>query len=107
MRIPRRMLPHRVVVEAYTGQGAHGPVYADPVKLRAAVEDSTRLVRRRSDGAEVVSSTTVRLDPEHVIPAESRVTVWPDTDHERVAQVITSARQVHPRTPSHIELSLT
>ena len=104
--IPGGFLPHTVTVEPYEGQGAHGRVYGTPRPVRCAVEDQVRLVRG-ADGAESTSSTTVRCKPHHTIPPESRVTVWPDTPHERVAEVITTARRIYPGTPSHLEISLT
>lgn len=107
MRIPRVLLPHRVAVEVYEGQGAYGPIYADPVTVRAYVEDARRVVRRQQDGAEVISESTVRTAPHHVIPAQSRITVWPGAPYERTAEVITSSRYQHPGTPSHLELALT
>lgn len=104
--IPGMLLPHTVTVQPYEGTGAHGPIYGEPRTARAAVEDSRRLVRG-TDGNEVVSEATVYTKPHHSIPAESRVTVWPGTNHERTSDVITSSRHTYPGTPGHLELALT
>lgn len=69
------LLHQTATVERYEGDGAYGPVYADPATIACRVEQGTQLVRD-AQGDEVVSSvrlyTTMDVDP---IPAESRVTV--------------------------------
>jgi hypothetical protein len=84
------LMPHKVTLEKYAGASPVGDVYADPVTVRASVEDVNELVTN-SDGQEVVSSTRVFIDPENWVPAGSRVTVWVGAPQERTAKVITAA----------------
>ena len=65
-----------VAVETWTGEGAYGPVYADPVDIVCNV-DSTRRLVRNANGEEVVSEFTLqakRADEATCAP-ESRVTI--------------------------------
>ena len=52
-----------VTIRTMTGSGARGPAYADPLTTRCQV-DGTRKLVRDATGREVVSETTLRLDPE-------------------------------------------
>ena len=74
MPLPDHFKTHTITIEPYTGSGAYGSTYGDPVEVACRVEDVVRLVRA-ADGDEVTSSTTVVCDVGTVIPAESRVTV--------------------------------
>lgn len=76
--IPRRKLHNRVVVEAFRGSGSLGAVYDEPKEYPALVESLEQVVLD-SQGREVVSSTTVYLNPAD-IPTRSKVTVWPGED---------------------------
>lgn len=104
MVIPGWLLRHTVVIEAYLGDSAYGPRYADPVTARAFVEERVRTVRN-PEGEEVVASTTVYLLPSQDCPPESRVT----TPSGRTASVITSALLDGGGlpTPDHREVTLT
>lgn len=73
-QIPSRLLVHTVTVEAYEGDSAYGPRYADPVSVRCFVEEQTRTVRAPT-GQEVVSSSTLYARLDTTCPAESRVTL--------------------------------
>ncbi|MCX4540497.1 hypothetical protein [Streptomyces sp. NBC_01565] len=103
MVIPGWLLRHTVTIEAYLGDSAHGPRYADPVTARAFVEEKARTVRTLK-GEEVTASTTVYLLPSQDCPPESRVT----THTGRVASVITSALLDGGGlpTPDHREVTL-
>lgn len=95
-----------IQVEPYQGAGPYGPVYAEPVTVRALMDSQRRLVRD-ADGAEVVSETTlrVRLDVADRFPPGSRVTLPDGT----TPTVITTARhdgRAMP-VPSHLEVALT
>jgi len=90
MRIPSRLMSHKVTLQAFTGSTPIGESYADPVKVRASVEDVNEIVTN-SQGQEVVSSTRVFLDLENWVPAGSLVTVWAGMPQERTAKVITAA----------------
>ncbi|MFJ3173792.1 hypothetical protein ACIPJK_23835 [Streptomyces roseus] len=103
MVIPSWLLRHTVTIEAYQGDSAYGPLYADPVTVRAFVEEKARTVRNAT-GEEVVASTTVYLLPSQACPPESRVTV----PGGRTASVITSALLDGGGlpTPDHREVTL-
>ena len=58
--IPRRLLRDSIAVEAYSGTGAYGPVYAAAVTVRGRVSMTRQLVRN-SNGVEVVSEMTLHL----------------------------------------------
>lgn len=102
MRPPvSRMFGHEVTVQAYSGPGAAGPVYAAPVTVRCRVNSGRRLAR--SPGQDEVSDqTTVYLPHSTVCPVGSRLTL-PDG---RTVTVV----QAHPRsggslpTPAHLEV---
>lgn len=74
-RLTLRHARDTVTVERLAGHSGRGPVYAAPEQLRAHVVERQRLVRD-PQGREVVSSTTVRLQPDVAeVPVGSRVTV--------------------------------
>ena len=107
-RIPKKLMPHGgcVEYEALLGTNAYGQDFAAPVvPKRANIEDKVRLVRS-STGEQKVSSSRVWLDPDHHVPAGSRVTVWKGTANERTTTVIVCAYLHHPPLPEHYELSL-
>lgn len=108
MKLPRALTPHEIVVKIKTGDGAYGPIHADPERLDSVrVEDKIRMVRTR-DGREVVSTATVWLRPEHGhVSVGSLVTVWPGTEREREAEVLAVAHLHTPPAPTHDELNLT
>ncbi|OKI47232.1 hypothetical protein [Micromonospora sp. CB01531] len=101
--------PKTIQVEALTGSGGYGDVYAAPVDVGPCVVDDTtrRVVAQTQDaeGGEVVSGTTVAAPPDTVAPPGSRVTLpWSD----RVTRVLaTSYLDDHGLgLPEHLELSL-
>lgn len=57
--IPTWCLPHRVTVKPYLGSGAEGDSYGTGIPDVACMLDDTRKLVRNSDGAEVVSETTL------------------------------------------------
>ena len=65
--IPRRLLRDSIAVEAYSGTGAYGPVYAAAVTVRGRVSMTRQLVRN-SNGVEVVSEMTLHLHPDDAAP---------------------------------------
>ena len=96
---------HKVIVERKRGEGAYGPVFADPVQVPCFVDESQRLVRG-ADGAEIVSSTGVAFPAEvGPIPHGSRITLRPPHT-ERTALVVTVARADSPFGPNHHEIRL-
>lgn len=67
---------HECTVETYEGDGAYGPVYAEPVTVACFIDGRERLVRT-PNGDQVASNTTVYAalaDADRFAP-ESRVTV--------------------------------
>ncbi|RMB83650.1 hypothetical protein [Streptomyces shenzhenensis] len=72
--LPRWLLRHRITVEAYRGDSAYGPQYADPVEARALVTGTIKRVRSAT-GAEVVSTAQVYAAPGLIAPPGSRITL--------------------------------
>lgn len=91
-----------VTLATRTGDGARGPVYANPVTRTVFVEDGRKLVRDQA-GEQVVSETTlydapdaadlytsgskatVNGRPTTVITARRRAMGDPDVDHTEIA----------------------
>lgn len=99
--------PETVVVEALTGSGGRGLLYASAVSVSPCVVDETRRMARvqtgDASGKEQLSSATVWAPPETVCPAGSRVTY-----NGRTAKVIATALNLaHGHDlPEHLEISL-
>lgn len=75
MRVPTWLLPHRITIERYRGEGPVGSVYwppGDPV--RALVSEKVRTVRDRT-GREVTSTAQIIADPDLDCPAQSLITL--------------------------------
>jgi hypothetical protein len=87
VNIPGMLLAHTVTVEAYAGDGAHGPVYAAATAVACLLTEATTLVRA-PDGREVASSATYITPPDHDPPPGSRVTL----PGGRITTVITVRR---------------
>ncbi|MEU4777469.1 hypothetical protein [Micromonospora sp. NPDC023633] len=100
--------PRTIRVEALTGSGAYGDVYADPVDVAPCVVDDTNrrvtVQTQDAEGAEAVSATTVFAPPTTIAPPGSRVQL----DSGRVTRVLaTSFLDAHGwDLPEHVELSL-
>lgn len=67
---------HTIRVEPYTGAGANGATYGDPVTVPCFLERKRRLVRA-SSGEQVVSESTAYADVSFAgtLVARSRVTI--------------------------------
>lgn len=63
MKVRRSLLKDQVTVSTYSGEGAYGPVTANPVTVWCNVDETRRLVRN-SDGDEAVSEATLHLHPQ-------------------------------------------
>lgn len=75
MRVTTILLPHRITIEPYLGDGAYGPIYGPPsLPIRALVAETVRTVRDRT-GREVTSTAQVITRPGLDCPAESRITL--------------------------------
>lgn len=76
MKIRRSMLKDTVTVETYSGDGAYGPVYADPVVVPCNVQMKRRLVRTAS-GDEAVDMPVLTVHPDEVpmFTPETRLTI--------------------------------
>lgn len=73
MRIAGYLLRQTVTLEMPRGQGAYGPLYADPLSVRCRIEPKRRRVRTAA-GVELVSEAVAQLDPSVQIAPEARVT---------------------------------
>lgn len=103
---------HPLIIQRYEGTGAFGDVWGQTEMIRGAIDSRTRMVRN-SDGAEVVSSTTVALPlavagtPVAWIPPGSLATL-PTSHGGRTTRVVDT--QVGDGgglpTPDHINLAL-
>ncbi|XVU25807.1 hypothetical protein ACQPZJ_01745 [Actinoplanes sp. CA-054009] len=100
--------PRTVQVQALTGSGGYGDVYAAPVDVGpCVVDDTARVVTVQTQdaaGTNQVSSTQVYAPPDTVAPAGSLVTL----PGGRTARVLASSRldaHGHP-LPEHVELDL-
>lgn len=90
--IPRRLLRDSVSIEAYTGNGAYGPIYSTAATVLCKASSMRQLVRN-SEGAEVVSELTLYVHPDDAasfVP-ESRVTFA-----TRVCTVLSAAPLARP-----------
>lgn len=105
MRIPTRLLPHTVIIRPHLGAGAYGDVYGEPQTVKRANVESTRRLVRNTEGHEVVSSTTVYMEPREV-PDGSMITIHPDTPFEAESKVIAVGLLQHPRGLSHLTIHL-
>ena len=97
---------HTVKVRRLVGDGAYGPVFADPVDEVGNVAARTQLVRD-SSGDEVTSTATV-VFPTSVteIPPGSEITL-PAEFGGRVAKVIAAARSaMGPPFPDTLAVNL-
>ena len=101
--IPGWMLRHQITVEAYQGDSAYGPQYADPVTVACFLEEKTRLIRAK-DGREVVSSSAAYCPIGTTAPAGSQVTL-PDGRTTTVLAALQHDARGLP-TPDHLELQL-
>ena len=94
MNIPANMLPETVTVKTVTGVTATGTVHSNPVTLRAAVDERTRMVRDM-EGRETVSTATILTAPTTALTTGTQVTL----PTGRVTRVI-AVRHLNP--PTHI-----
>ena len=101
MKVRRSLLKDTVSVETYAGEGAYGPIYAEPVAVPCRVEATRRLVRNAS-GFEVVSESTLFVHPDDVatFTPESRLTFA-----TRQSTVIVVKPQTFRGATSHGEVS--
>lgn len=79
--------PHRVAVKPMTLGAGLGESYGPERVIDAEVKDQQRLVRG-TDGREVVSSSSITVALDELVPIGSLVTVWPGGTHERMSSVI-------------------
>ncbi|MEU8821804.1 hypothetical protein [Actinoplanes sp. NPDC048796] len=100
--------PRTITVQALTGSGGYGDVYADPVDVHlCVVDDTARVVAVQTQdaaGTNKTSSTQVYAPPDTVAPAGSLVTL----PGGRTARVLASSRlDAHGLDlPEHVELDL-
>lgn len=101
--IPKFLLQHKAIVEAYLGTSAKGPQYATPITVRCLAVAKRKLVRG-ADQDQVISETQIFCRPSTNIPIHSRVTV-----NGKQATVITVSNNDggHFPTPDHVQAFLT
>lgn len=107
MRIPKRLLQHKITVEPLLGTGARGMNVFGPAVVwdRAYVEDKRQLIIS-SEGSDATSNSYVILDPERELPEGSKVTIWKDTWKERTSLVIGASSFDMPGCPSNLQIFL-
>lgn len=107
-RLPKRYLPHLKLVsyKPKLGESAYGPRYGDEVVVdRAAIDDKQKLIRT-ADGRQLMSVARVAVDPEHLMPLGSVVTIWRGRGNEREATAAVVAIAEWPGLPQFVEISL-
>lgn len=73
MKVRRSILKDQVAVSTYSGEGAYGPVVADPRTVWCNVDETRRLVRD-ANGDETVAEATLHLHPQtRTVPVEDAV----------------------------------
>lgn len=93
------LLPHRVTVEPFTGDGPDGYLFGPPVQVRARVDSRPQIVAGK-DGQQATSSATVILPIGAPVTLLSHITL-PDGTRPRVLAV----RTVHAKArPVYIEV---
>lgn len=99
--------PHKVLIRDRGAAGGMGTSYGTARESAAEVKDEQRLVRD-AGGAEVVSSTQVTVPLAADVTVGALVTVWPDGDGKREAEVLAVARNENDEDlDSFLVLSLT
>ena len=104
MRLPDAILRHTVTVETYLGDGAGGPVYAEPVEVACWVEPKRQEV---TTGGVVQTTSAVllaQLDQRTVLVTGSRVRA-PDGTSTWVADATPRDAGGLP-LPEHVECAL-
>lgn len=65
-------------MSTYTGEGAYGPIVADPISVFCNIDETRRMVRDAT-GDEVVSEATLHLHPRtRTVPAENTTQITVD-----------------------------
>lgn len=104
LHLPGILTPHTVTCRDKTGEGAYGPVHAAARTIRRCQVDETSRMVRSSTGAEVLSTATVVIRPEHgPVPVGSLVKL----PSGREAEVIAAAHYQHPAAPEFYTIHLT
>lgn len=104
MKVSKRLLPSRVTIRPYLGDGAYGPVYGETVEVPARIAYENRLIRDRQ-GSEVVSGSQLMLaaDAIEVTALGGKVTL----PHDGIERTIESGGPVMGmRGISHVRVDL-
>lgn len=111
MKIPRRLLEHRVDIEPIDRIGSSvGATYgAKRLEVRALViEKRSRVVDQRAgsetEGTEILSSGHILLRAEDYVSPGSLVTVWAGTPMERTGEVLAAGYNMHSIAPESAQL---
>lgn len=102
--IPEWLLVHEITLEDHLGVNGRGEdVYAEPVTLPAFVEPGRRLVRDRTTGDMVESTSVVYIAPRSPVPSpDARITLMDGTTPD-IMDVRNRDGGGLP-TPDHIEI---
>ncbi|MDT0346761.1 hypothetical protein [Streptomyces litchfieldiae] len=85
-RVPGWLLRHRITVEPYLGDSAHGPRYGPAVEGIPALVAATHRQLTDTDGREVIATAQIIAAPGLHCPPGSRVTL-PDGRATRALSV--------------------
>lgn len=104
MRLPAIVLESSVSVSRFQGANAIGQTFADPVPLRAHVEEKTSLrIDQRSAsttaGTEIVTRVLLIAQLDRTLTPGTRIT----TALGEVS-IVNASHLAHPSAPSHSEL---
>ncbi|TDL43836.1 hypothetical protein [Microbacterium oleivorans] len=105
MRLPDYFTPHTVEIRPLKSGGGMGGGYGQPRTVRAWVVDEQQTVATAVD-SETLSSGTVSIEIDEVVPLGSLVTVWKGRPRQREAAVISVETFDHERLPSYQTLYL-
>lgn len=99
MRLYKSWTPHTVEVEPYIGEAANGSIVGEKVTVEDVYVRDVSEVVTDDTGAEIVSRAKVYFNFEDTPHTGSKVTVWPDTRHEKIGIVFKADLADHPEWP--------
>lgn len=106
MRIPKSWLNGPIRVQLPREAGAYGQSYTPAQQIDRAMTQEGRKMVRNAAGEMVPSSAQVLIDPEHRLPMNTLVTIWPGQPHEQTAKLVAVVRAVASGQMSHQVLYL-
>ncbi|MFW0784865.1 hypothetical protein AAFP35_10105 [Gordonia sp. CPCC 206044] len=100
--IPKRLLPQTLTYRPILGRNSLGIIYGDPVTVPARVQFGNKVVRD-GNGAEIVSSATIYLQPAETLPGLGDNVTLPDGT---IRPVIATSDHVGARTVELVTLDV-